>query len=353
LVFQNNPRIPTATAARIRAVASEMGYDPTRNAAARRLIGLKYGQRELNHLIALGFSSDFHRYPYWTRLFYGILDALESERFGVVTAQFPSPYEITSDDLLPVIRRGEVDGIITPAGYVSFLTARGGVPELPIVSIVHHAPQTPSVVIDECTGSYLALCHLFELGHRAILHFAYPPDAQGRLGPINRLRGVHQAFREYGIAPDDALFTMLKPARWLAPLALAGDAASPETLPEDEGALRRQLAEFLVVHPEVTAIATINDADAIRVFYHLKALGIRIPEEISLIGCDDVDLLLDEERNNILTTIHMPLREVGQEAARVMLGLLRGAVEEQQTVILQPTLAIRKTTAPAHSRKVR
>lgn len=344
LVFHDNPRIPAATAARVRAMASAMGYDPARNSAARRLIGLKYGHCELNHLIALGFPFDFHRFPFWTRIFYGILDTLAPECFGVVTAPFFSQYAITVDDLLPVIRRGEVDGIITQAGFVPFLQSCAAIAELPIVAIVDASDQAPTVQIDEPAGAYLAMRHLLDLGHRAVLHFVYHPGDESQSGPNSRLCGVRQALAEDGLSAERCLYTIVKPERWILPLESSGECAFAE-MPPEELDIRRLLAATLRAHPEVTAIQTINDADAIRVFYHLKALGIRVPEDISLIGCDDVDPLLDADRNNILTTITMPLREIGQQAARMMLARLRGEVADHAMVTLQPTLTIRKTTA--------
>jgi len=347
-VFKGDPCIPEATAAHIRQVAAEMGYDPALNAAARRLIGQKYGRRTLNHLIALGFPDNFHCYNFWLYLFQGVLDTLAREGFGVVTTQLVDPYQLSSHDFLPVLKRGEVDGFIVQASIVPFLKTSGVIPEMPLVALLHKAkPSCPGVLVNEHVGAYQAMCHLLDLGHRTILHFTLPEDVEGVLWPRYRLAGVRQALEERGLSPEHHLRLLPKPHAWQPPLRAASELGSVENTTGEDAEIRQLLADFLAAHPEVTAIQALNDADAIRIFYHLKALGIRVPEDISLIGCDDVDPLLDENRNNILTTIHLPLREVGQEAARLMLRVICGDAAEDETVTLQTTLAVRKTTGPA------
>jgi len=341
-VFNGDPRIPEETAARIREVAAELGYDPAMNAAARRLIGRKYGRRELNHLVALDLSENFHRYPYWMQIFQGILDVLTPAGFSTINA-IGLTGNLATDDLLPVIKRGEIDGIIGQLHLLGDLRHNLKFSDLPAVSLIVDAANCCAAVPDEHAGGYLAMRHLLDYGHRTILHF-YTGQYAGMLCPINRFNGVRQALAEAGLCDESALHLMRRPDGWAAPLEVSQD-SSPAHLEASEVAVRQELASMLTAHPEITAIVAINDADAIRIYYHLKALGIRVPEEISLMGFDDVDALLDADRNNILTTVALPLHELGREAARLLLRQLRGETDTIEAVCLPPTLKVRKTTA--------
>jgi len=348
MAFSGDPSIPADTVARIRAAAAELGYDPSQNAAARRLIGRKYGRREINHLIALGFPRGFHRYAYWVQLFHGILDTLTDDGFGVVMAQLPSHLQLAPAAVLPVLKRGEVDGLITSAATIPFFLESGATPAMPLVSLLHPADvpvPVPCVMINEFTGAYLAMQHLLALGHHTVLHFSLTPEPDGTLWPKYRLAGARQALLDQGLPPEEHLFTLDNPWAWSAPLT----PAATGIISSEEAEAQRVLAEFLAAHPQITAMMTINDAHAIRLFYHLKALGLRVPEDISIVGCDDVDPLLDEDRYNILTSIYMPLRETGQEAARLMLRLVHGEAAPDERVMLEPALSVRKTTGPARN----
>ena len=96
-------------------------------------------------------------------------------------------------------------------------------------------------------------------------------------------------------------------------------------------------------HPEITAVMGMNDASVIYLWHLLSDIGWKIPEDISLIGFDDTDSMLDNTGRNNLTTIKVPLREIGRQAANLLLGSLAQSNVEKKQIILPVELTIRKS----------
>ena len=96
-------------------------------------------------------------------------------------------------------------------------------------------------------------------------------------------------------------------------------------LPQHAHAPEHPVFSCLRQHPQVTAILAINDASAIRTWALLQQGGLCVPDDISLIGFDDTDPVLDAHGQNMLTTVRLPLREFGEMAARQMIDFVQGA----------------------------
>jgi LacI family transcriptional regulator len=111
-----------------------------------------------------------------------------------------------------------------------------------------------------------------------------------------------------------------------------------------------QYQQFLEDHPQITAIFGLNDADARRLAYQLQYTGRRIPEDYSLVGFDDVDILPDDRGQNFLTSVYLPLIEVGRKAAQLALHQINSQVQTIEDIILPTSLSVRGTTGPAPQR---
>ncbi|HEY3379166.1 MAG TPA: substrate-binding domain-containing protein, partial [Armatimonadota bacterium] len=103
-------------------------------------------------------------------------------------------------------------------------------------------------------------------------------------------------------------------------------------------------------HPEVTAILAPNDASAVIVHHILKHAGLRVPDDISLIGFDGTIPLCNAEWRNILTTVALPLHQIGFTAATRITDRVTGALTHDVHDVLPTSLVIRETTAPPRSR---
>jgi LacI family transcriptional regulator len=89
-----------------------------------------------------------------------------------------------------------------------------------------------------------------------------------------------------------------------------------------------------------------NDGEVPFIWRWLHDKGLRVPEDISLVGFDDVGSLLNERHENILTTIQVPLEEIGRQATTLLLDMIAGKVTEETHMILPVKLIVRQSTAP-------
>lgn len=311
----------------INQIANELGYDPQVSHMARRMIQRRFGIKERNNVIAVLLPSNFSSMPYFFAIYQGILNVLSAENYGVLTA-----YIGEKAGLLPsIFARDEIDALIATAslpsdfcvkfGYNNALTEH----RFPLVTVRSTVPGVPSVWADESHGAYLAARHLLDKGHRHLLHFLdrYPSSPA--------LSGYQQACRDVGLNPDNHLHGWHFDA-WN----------------KDENAtdwVWDILCQAFSKYPAITGIMALNDVVAIQIY---KALliegGIQVPRDISLVGYDDTHVITDVNQNNILTTIHLPLREIGEISARMTLDILNGKIKPDEKVILPVSLIERAST---------
>jgi LacI family transcriptional regulator, repressor for deo operon, udp, cdd, tsx, nupC, and nupG len=197
--------------------------------------------------------------------------------------------------------------------------------ELMGVSIVAAGGQSaayPYVSIDDEAAGRQAMDHLIFLGHRRIAMIAAIAPDQPRewAATCGRSRAYYSALSDAGIAPDASLAVTVE---WGG---LQGADA---------------MSQLLGLRQPPTAVYAHSDEVALGAMRTLRRAGLRIPEDVSVIGIDDHPLaeLTD------LTTVGQPAREQGLLAGRMVLGLLRG--EEVERAVIMPTkLIVRGSTAP-------
>ncbi len=322
------PYVSEETIARVQAAAQELGYDPSRHQAARRLAMRRTGTETINHMVGLLLPPIFHETNYHILLFRGVMDVLNPARFGALTCCE------TGDNLtaLPIaFNQGEVDGLIvlgapdTYHGVISALRRHDGFRQRPIVTLTTPSPGCSSVLLDDQAGGYALGLHLLGLGHR---HLLVPEGTAYEA--VQRRAGLEQAYTDRG----------LEPGAYLVEFPWHGDALSGS---------EAQLQGLLPQHPQVTAIVAANDDNACQIARFLWRHGARIPDDYSLTGFDDCEALLNERGENILTTVRAPLREAGQTAAQLLLDRIAGRAPSDRTVTLPVALVPRASTAPSRS----
>jgi LacI family transcriptional regulator len=162
--------------------------------------------------------------------------------------------------------------------------------------------------------------HLLELGHRRIAHIAGP---SGWVSTEERLRGYHAALGAAGILPDPRL--------------------TVEALPEIDAG--REAAERLLDLPEPpTAILAFNDNIAVGVIQAARSRDLRVPEDLSVVGFDDVEYATIV--TPALTTVRQPLAEMGRTAVSLLIRVLERQRFEALHVELATRLVVRDSTAP-------
>lgn len=193
---------------------------------------------------------------------------------------------------------------------------------IPVVAVDPHTGPSglPMIDSDNFHGALLATGHLIGLGHRRIAFLAGRPGLQSA---EERERGYREALETAGISFDPEL------------IRIGG--YREETA---DGAAR----ELLTLPDRPTAVFAANDITAIRTMKVAVDLGLDVPTDLSVVGFDNVpeSVLADPP----LTTITQPLHEMGAEAFRLLLTLLRGE-EPAQTHVRMPTeLVVRRSTQP-------
>jgi DNA-binding LacI/PurR family transcriptional regulator len=202
-------------------------------------------------------------------------------------------------------------------------------PQVPHALLFHHSPDFTCVVADDFAGAKLGTQHLLELGHRRIAYLLLP---EKNSITSRRLAGYHAALAEAGLADDETLLRFLQEPRRL------GYRASAEAT----------IQEWLQTswrESGCTAILAHNDETAIGVVRALRARGLRVPQDVSVVGFDGTEL--SELSTPALTTVRVPLREIGAAAAQVLVSQMKqGVLFEPQKIVLPVQLKIGASTAP-------
>jgi DNA-binding LacI/PurR family transcriptional regulator len=200
-------------------------------------------------------------------------------------------------------------------------------PSYPVVTVSghHDTKGITKVLLDHGQAAKLALEYLTHLGHRQIAVIKgqeFSSDTKVRWEAIRDEAG------EIGVSIDPSLVTQLE-----------GDLPSPET-----GYVAAQ--KLLASGRLFTALFAFNDVSAIGAIRALQEAGHRVPEDISVVGFDDI--YSAAFHNPALTTIRQPLREMGRLAAEHLLNRIANSPESPfpEVVTVQPELVIRKSTAP-------
>ncbi|CEA09592.1 HTH-type transcriptional repressor CytR [Arthrobacter saudimassiliensis] len=308
-VLNGRSDVSSSTRARVEALLDEHGYRP-RSAARSRSTLLELVFHELESAWAL-------------EIVRGVENVARENGLSVVltesgTRHAPGPEW--------------VDGVIArrPAGVVLVfsdlaqesrrqLEARS-IPFAIIDPAGDPAPDVPSVGSANWSGGMMATRHLIELGHRRIAALTGPEDMMCSLA---RIDGYRSAMNTAGLPIDPDLIRY-------------GD------FHVDGG--RRLALELLALPDRPTAIFAGSDLQALGVLDAARQLGISVPEQLSIVGYDDLPMA--RWSSPALTTVHQPLIEMAEEAARMVMQLRDGEYPNNLRLDLATSLVVRDSTAP-------
>jgi LacI family transcriptional regulator, xylobiose transport system transcriptional regulator len=214
--------------------------------------------------------------------------------------------------------------IIAHMGFTSEqhgLLGASGIPMVVLDPISEPLHPVPSVAPANRHGGVAAARHLLELGHRRIAVITGPLE---RLGAGQRLDGARAAMASAGAPLEAALVRHGRRLSFEDGLDLG--------------------AELLRLPDPPTAVLCGNDLQAFGVFEAARRAGVRIPEDLSVVGFDDISHA--RWTGPALTTVHQPFRELGATAAKLVLALAEGEAVPQAHIELMTTLVVRHSTAP-------
>jgi DNA-binding LacI/PurR family transcriptional regulator len=328
--FSRPDQLSAALRTRILAAARELGYvgpDPSARALARGRVG------------AIGILlTESVAYAFADEVATGFLEAIAQELApsGTALTLLTSSH---GGDVVPA-RDVAMDGAIVyscdmRSDDVDWLVKRG----LPMVYVDQPAvPGVPSVNIDDRGGARAAAEHLVELGHREVGLVVLGWD-----GPYGILDGP---------VDSDHLVTRQRLSGWTEALAKAGITPTVVRLPHgptltDTG--REAGRMLLELDPRPTAVLCFSDVLANGVVHAAEDLGLRVPDDLSVVGYDDSALA--RRMRPTLTTVRQPIAEKGRAASAALLASLeqaRGVAAPRRArhLVLPTELVVRDSTAP-------
>jgi len=312
LVLSNNPsaRVAPDTRKRVLRAAEELGYRA--NVVARSLV------RRRSYAIGLVVPDLSNQF--FAHVVSGAERVAAEEGYAVLLCEQRGAI----DRHLDALRARQVDGLILDAGGAS------SIPEelldgINVVLIDQPSDRWPGVASDAEGAGRLAAEHLVGLGHRRVAFVG--PSADVHTFRM-RERGFTRALREAGIGVETDLLRR-----------------APATVNGGHAAMRA-----LMSRPDApTAVFFANDLLALGAYKACAELGVSIPGDVSIVGCDDIEFaqLVTPE----LTTVAVPARELGARAARLLVRDLAGdpVGPSQQSRPLPVRLIVRESTAAARA----
>jgi len=302
--------IPQATRERVRAAAIKFGYHPSM--IARSLQGLK---TQTIGILLPELGEGYH-----SQVLSGAAEFLMGEGYFFFTAHHRHREHLVAQYPRLLQARG-VDGILAIDTHLE------GTLPLPTVTVAGHAalPGVTNVVLDHHRAAELALGHLYKLGHRRI---AYMHGHRFSSDSTTRWQSTLQVARSLCLEVQKELV-----------IQLDKDLNTPELGYPRTRQLLEQRRDF-------TAVLCFNDVSAIGSVRALHDAGLRVPEDVSVLGFDDIQAARYIVPS--LTTIRQPLEHMGALAASYLLKKLTPE-HQPQTVKVDPELIVRESTGQART----
>ncbi|MCA9980158.1 MAG: LacI family DNA-binding transcriptional regulator [Anaerolineales bacterium] len=311
-VLNGSTAVSETTRHKVLTAIEDLNYVP--NSMARRL--------SLGRTMTVGVLAPFFTRPSVVERLRGIESVLATTQYdlSLFNVETMSRRENCFRD---IFRRERVDGLlIITLIPTEAETKRLKKANIPTVLVDADSDALHSIAIDDVYGGRLATTHLLSLGHRRIGFIShYLEDDFGNGSSKDRFIGYSQALAEVGLAvrPD---------------YVHEGDA--------DREAAYVMASKMLVLEDRPTAIFAASDAQAIGILKAAQAFNLSVPEDLSVIGYDDIELA---EYIN-LTTVHQPLMQSGTQGTEMLLKIMRDEDDIPQQVTLPIHIVPRGTTAP-------
>jgi LacI family transcriptional regulator len=312
-VLNNHDDISDATRTRVLAKVEELGYQ--RNAVARSLT--------LRRTHTLGIVIPDLMHSFFVEIIAGIEPVASARGYGLLLcSSSEDPGKERAE--LEMLRGRQVDGVVLASANASGNTdmllqlTRQKTGLVMIDRDDHPSVKCHRVLTDDEQVGVVATAHLLDVGRRAIAHIAGPAIVHAK----RREKGWREALKARGLkAVDD----------WLVGGGFM----------ESDG--YRAMKRLLTVRPKIDAVFAANDPSAIGAMKAIWEAGLRVPEDIAVVGAGDI--ALGDLLRVPLTTVGWSRRDQGRHAAELLLGTLEGDVDRPQRVVMPPRLIVRGSSS--------
>ena len=293
-------RISQATCDRIIEMAQQMGYDPDDNRSARQMAARKHGTRILNNVVAVctvPSASPLHELPFEGMILSGIESMADEHDLDVLQCR------LRPSRLPRLIEKGEVDGVIvlsSDAEHFNIIKRLA----MPIVKIGSSYPAVHSVSAQHHRGVHLATSYLTGLGHRCLAFIGHdinlgPDESTLADAAMQRLAGFCTAMNE-----------VQTPVEYV-------DCTLRESFPEDGASAFKKLWEQS--RETLTGVVCYNDTLAMGVVSAAIEMGLRVPEDLSVVGFDDISQRYGFEPP--ITSIYFDRHLMGLRSVEIVLRM--------------------------------
>ena len=314
-VVRGWPYISEETRVRVEQAIHDLGYVPHPMAQ-----GLRTGRTQV-----IGFVVPNLANPHFAAMVSAVEDVAWEHGYSVLVFNTHED-ETRENDCIRRMINGWGDGLllVQTAQFLESSQLLSDFP-LPIVA-VDRVPSTYKGAfcrVDNMAIARIAMGHLYEMGHRRIAHLS---GAHNALTAMARLEGYHRCIQELNLSYDYVSY-------------------SSNLWTPNEG--YRAMKDLLANGPRPTAVFASNDSLAIGAAHAIREENLRIPEDISLIGVDDLDV--SRYLYPPLTSVQQPVAEMAQVGIEMLLRLIMGETPEQIHLSLSPTLVVRRSTGPCEA----
>jgi LacI family transcriptional regulator len=312
-VLNNRADISEATRSRVLAKVEELGYK--RNAVARSL--------SLRRSHTLGIVIPDLMHSFFVEIIAGIEPVASTRGYGLLLCSSSENPEKEQSEL-EMLRSRQVDGIVLASAHGSGITGllqqltKQGTTLVMIDRDDHPSVKCHRVLTDDERVGHLATDHLLDLGRRAIAHIGGPAIVHAK----RREKGWRDALRARSIQPPD---------EWIVRGGFM----------ESEG--YQAMKRLLDVRPKIDAVFAANDPSAIGAMKAIWEAGLRVPDDIAVVGVGDI--ALGDLLRVPLTTVGWSRTDQGRHAAELMLNSLDEDNDaEPQRIIIPPRLIVRESS---------
>lgn len=309
-------KVSLSTRKRVDEAISETGYSPTTLTRTLR-------RNESKTIVTI--VPDICD-PYFSDILRGIEDAAVENGYVILVGD-SSQQQKREQSFVNLVYTKQVDGMVLLGSDLPFNASRQEQKNLPpLVMACEYAPELelPTVHIDNLTAAFEAVNYLTKLGHKRVAELSGPESSS--LCQF-RHQGYQQALRRAGIAMNN---TYIHYGNFTFE---AGAAA---------------ITQLLTLPSPPTAVFCHNDIMAIGATQKAKQMGFRVPQDISIMGFDDIEF--SQYCDPPLTTISQPRYEIGRQSMLMLLELLKGNDVRSGSRLLESSLVVRKSTAPPKNR---